>query len=37
MLTYNLFSKHMIIASFIQIILMIADRWITTYNYFDKN
>lgn len=34
-LTYNQFSKHMVIALFLQILVMIADRFVTTYNYHD--
>jgi hypothetical protein len=35
-LSYNQFSKHMVIALFLQIIVMIADRFVTTYNYYDE-
>ena len=34
-LSYNQFSKHMVIALFLQIMVMIADRFVTTYNYHD--
>lgn len=32
---YNQFTKHMVIALFLQIIVMIVDRVVTTYNYYD--
>lgn len=34
-LSYNQFSKHMVIVLFLQILVMIADRFVTTYNYHD--
>lgn len=32
---YNQFTKHMVIALFLQMIVMIVDRVVTTYNYYD--
>lgn len=34
-MSYNQFSKHMVIALFLQILVMICDRFVTTYNYYD--
>jgi hypothetical protein len=36
MLSYNQFSKHMVVALFLQMLVMIADRFVTTYNYYDR-